>query len=222
MDEHDDRPELPADTQALLAQFLEAKQKQQSAENVTIDDLFSEDWGLSQFWYDKHTSETLADEVLELANGARIACLSAPSVFRALFEKQVDHSNHFLFEYDDRFAVFGRSFVHYDYNAPKEIPAEYHHAFDVIIADPPFLSEECLLKTSLIVRLLSKKDLTNPPKLILCTGAVQEELAYRVMRLRPVQFKPAHAGKLGNQFLCYTNYEASRLGSWEPQQTEKQ
>lgn len=43
-----------------------------------------------------------------------------------------------LFEYDKRFASLG-DFVYYDYNEPQEILEEYHHSFDVVIADPPYL-----------------------------------------------------------------------------------
>ena len=40
----DDDVKLPDDTQAILKQFLEEKAKQDK------EDLFSENWNLSQFW----------------------------------------------------------------------------------------------------------------------------------------------------------------------------
>jgi EEF1A lysine methyltransferase 1 len=67
-------------------------------------------------------------------------------------------------EYDTRFQIFGQSFVPYDYNQPLNLPAELEGAFDIVVADPPFLSEECLRKTALTVRYLTKKNV------ILCTG----------------------------------------------------
>lgn len=43
-DQNDDEVKLPDDTQRILDQFLEEKAKQDK------EDLFSENWNLSQFW----------------------------------------------------------------------------------------------------------------------------------------------------------------------------
>lgn len=69
-----------------------------------------------------------------------------------------------LFEYDTRFSVYGDDFTFYDYRSPLEIPKDLGSSFEVVVADPPFLSEECLTKTALTMRYLSKGPL------ILCTG----------------------------------------------------
>lgn len=69
-----------------------------------------------------------------------------------------------LLEYDTRFSVYGSDFLLYDYQSPLEIPKEFSSSFDVVVADPPFLSDECLTKTALTMRYLSKGPL------ILCTG----------------------------------------------------
>lgn len=69
-----------------------------------------------------------------------------------------------LFEYDKRFNVFGEDFIFYDYNLPLSIPREKSQYYDVVLADPPFLSEECLTKTAVTIRYLAKN------KIILCTG----------------------------------------------------
>lgn len=69
-----------------------------------------------------------------------------------------------LFEFDKRFAIYGEDFVSYDYNAPLDIPQNFGGKFDVVVADPPFLSEECLTKTAITVKFLAKH------KIILCTG----------------------------------------------------
>lgn len=81
------------------------------------------------------------------------------------------HCNNFsasayLLEYDTRFSVYGADFIFYDYRSPLEIPKELGSSFDVVVADPPFLSEECLTKTALTMRYLSKGPL------ILCTGVL--------------------------------------------------
>ena len=80
-----------------------------------------------------------------------------------------------LLEYDKRFAtVAEKDFVYNDYNSPMtfgqivagESEACLRDSFDVVIADPPFLSEECLTKTSVTVKYLAKKE----AKLLVCTG----------------------------------------------------
>ena len=67
-------------------------------------------------------------------------------------------------EFDTRFQVFGDDFVMYDYNEPLKLDSSFKEAFDLVIADPPFLVEDCLTKTSLSIRYLTKG------KVILCTG----------------------------------------------------
>ena len=69
-----------------------------------------------------------------------------------------------LFEYDKRFQKFGKEFVFYDYKAPLDIPRDLRESFAVVFADPPFLSEECLTKTTVTVKFLAKE------KILLCSG----------------------------------------------------
>jgi hypothetical protein len=69
-----------------------------------------------------------------------------------------------LFEFDKRFAIYGGDFVLYDYNSPLDIPHHFAGNFSVVVADPPFLSEECLMKTAETIKFLAKN------KIILCTG----------------------------------------------------
>lgn len=50
-----------------------------------------------------------------------------------------------LLEFDERFAVF-KEFVRYDFEKAIQLPAEMKASFDVIICDPPFLSQDCQTK----------------------------------------------------------------------------
>lgn len=59
---------------------------------------------LLQFWYTDETAERLADEVIQMANGGRIACLACPSLLRKIREKYPSAES-WLFEYDRRFEV---------------------------------------------------------------------------------------------------------------------
>ena len=98
-----------------------------------------------------------------------------------------------LFEYDKRFVdVAGKDFVYFDYKLPmsfgqlaSEDPEEcLREYFDVIIADPPFLSEECMTKTSVTVKYLAKKEAT----IVYCTGnlAASWIIAYLLVISAPI------------------------------------
>jgi len=53
------------------------------------------------------------------------------------------------------------------------------------------------------VKLLSKNEET---KVILCTGAVMQELADKLAKLKITSFIPKHKNNLANEFRCYTNF----------------
>lgn len=71
-----------------------------------------------------------------------------------------------LFEFDNRFEAFGNFFIFYNYKDPVNVPNHCVGAYQVVIADPPFLSEECLEKVALTI----KKIVAPNGKIILCTG----------------------------------------------------
>ena len=96
----------------------------------------------------------------------RIACVCCPSLYVTLLRIKPESSTITLLEYDSRFGKFGEDFVYYDYKNPHQVPSSLHHSFDLVVADPPFLSEECLSKVSETVKLLAKD------KIILCTGVL--------------------------------------------------
>jgi hypothetical protein len=75
----DDVPTLPADTQAILQQFLKEKEEREKDGNET-----EENWNLSQFWYDDETQKVfgkLVKELLKEHDDLKIALLSCPSLF---------------------------------------------------------------------------------------------------------------------------------------------
>lgn len=93
-DVDDDPPLLSFHALAALKEFL-AEQTQPSTEphleNGVSEDsevaLVAEDWRLSQFWYDRHTAETVADEVLTLCqkfDSPRVACIACPTLYTYL------------------------------------------------------------------------------------------------------------------------------------------
>ena len=132
----------------------------------------------------------------------RIACVAAPTLYRAIkaINKDFDAT---VFEYDKRFAMYGSDFIFYDYKSPLGLPKESREGYDLVFADPPFLSDECLTKTAVTMKYISK----DPKNLVLCTGAIMEDLAGRLLDLKKCKFTPEHKNNLANEFCCYANFD---------------
>lgn len=94
-DEDDDTPTLSLETLAALKEFLaeqngppvNAEPEEEKEKEVA---LVTEDWRLSQFWYDRDTAETVAHEVLTLTQPSqsrsdfRVACIACPTLYAYL------------------------------------------------------------------------------------------------------------------------------------------
>lgn len=214
MEGDDDDLLLRPETLAALQGFIEDKQNQderflkaEQGHGEKLDmSVVQEDWQLSQFWYTDETAEALAKEAMIKAGPTgTIACLSCPTLYTKLRAMGCTNPAKVL-EFDKRFAIHGDDFVYFDYKDPlavQEVLAK--GSVDVVIADPPFLSEECLRKTMQTIEYLARGPV------ILCTGYVMQTVA-REHGLHPCVFHPAHGGGLANEFRCYTNYESEALG----------
>uniref|UniRef100_A0A0D9VZ18 Protein-lysine N-methyltransferase n=1 Tax=Leersia perrieri TaxID=77586 RepID=A0A0D9VZ18_9ORYZ len=221
-EEEDDRPQLSAAAAEALREFL-AEQRRDGAGGEGEGgggggvELVAEDWRLSQFWYDERTARALADEVACLVSGldsssAAVACIACPTLYAYLKTSSPDVAAQLL-EYDERFGQYGGDFTFYDYNQPEELPAAMKHAYRIVVADPPYLSKECLEKVAKTVSFLAHPEGSF---LLLLTGEVQRDRAFELLNVRPCGFKPQHSNKLGNEFRLFTNYDpADRLGGWE-------
>ncbi|EKE38312.1 hypothetical protein ENUP19_0078G0013 [Entamoeba nuttalli] len=182
-----------------------------SVEEPKIDEdgfpLIDEDWELSQFWYDKATGDRVIDYIANYVNSienCKVACVSTPSIYRAYIrnKEKVPNAEFVLFEYDTRFQVFGINFSFYDYKKPTMLKEEYHHQFDLIIVDPPFLSDECDEKVSHTVEFLGKP---KNYQLVFLTGKLAEPYLMKYfpgISLTDVRIEHEH--QLQNSFGCFS------------------
>lgn len=170
----------------------------------------------SQFWYTDDTARTLAKQLLDGADvDDSIAVVSAPSVYIQLRnllneDSSIAKPRIVLFEYDQRFDVFGQDFVPYDFQMPLRLPSELKGKFDRIICDPPFLSDDCQTKTALTVRFLARDWSAGRLRLISCTGERMETAMlklYGKLGMRTTTFEPEHSKGLSNEFRCYANFK---------------
>ncbi|KAG8185855.1 hypothetical protein JTE90_004397 [Oedothorax gibbosus] len=183
-----------------LQAFLDEKS---AALNSCDDNFVEEDWELSQFWYNTETSVTLARSALEcVGETGRIACVSCPSIYNQLRQFTSESSENYLFEYDKRFQdKFPDRAIFYDYKNPLSIDDKFKAYFDIVFADPPFLSTECIEKFVETIHFLTHK------KIVICTGEVMEESVKELLDLKTCDFVPQHERKLGNEFRCYANFD---------------
>ncbi|XP_073157527.1 uncharacterized protein [Henckelia pumila] len=215
--EDDDTPMLSLQALEALKEFLAEQNRgiestDDAAEEVA---LVAEDWRLSQFWYDRSTAETVATEVLTICrnlSSPSIACIACPTLYAYLkkIDPQVPAQ---LLEFDKRFGQYGAEFTFYDYNQPEDLPLSLKHTFPIIVADPPYLSKECLEKVTKTIKFLLRP---KESYILLLTGDVQRDRAAELLALRPCGFRPQHSSKLGNEFRLFTSYDpGTRLDGWE-------
>ncbi len=211
-DGSDDDLKLSSHAFAALQSFLqqqetEATRFQEMAKEAekgfvpTISE-FKEDWELSQFWYSHATTDTLGNLVKKITpDSGLVVCLSCPTLFFHLAQDWKEDKVRLL-EFDDRFST-SPAYNRYDYKSPLSLPTDLIGNVDVIIVDPPFLSEECWTKFALSIRKLGKPNV----KIIACTGLVMKDFINRLLKLVLVEFEPTHRNGLSNDFGCFLNFD---------------
>ncbi|EQC27721.1 hypothetical protein, variant 2 [Saprolegnia diclina VS20] len=205
--------ELSAETLAALQAHLAAVQVRDE------DDDVSEDFRLSQFWYDQKTGDALALEALEKSKGGPIAFLSTPAAFKALKAMEPERDNVYLFEYDHRFGdKYGDAFAFYDYNNPLDVDTKFHHFFDYVLVEPPYLTSQCLRGFAKTMRLISREvdivdgvEVLKTPNTFINSGAMHKVMLNE-LKLVPSGFVPTFESKLSNRLTTYINYESERFG----------
>ncbi|CAI5723822.1 unnamed protein product [Peronospora destructor] len=195
-------------------------------QQVQQDAGVSDDFRLSQFWYDNRTGRALAQEVIDQSKEKCIAFVSTPAAYRYFLKIQeeselfIDGDNVYLFEYNRRFGEkYNEHLVFYDYNEPTNLPEKFHRFFDYVLVDPPYLNTNCMSKFTETMRWLvkdveivpgNKETILNPCTFI--TARMLRKDIYANLGFTPSGFTPTFESKLSNQFLTYTNYISDRFG----------
>ncbi|XP_041970014.1 EEF1A lysine methyltransferase 1 [Aricia agestis] len=213
MDDDDDVPALSAETFAALQEFYAEQAKREeiltkleSDNKLTENIIFEENWQLSQFWYDEKTIQALVHVIDQcVQNDGRVALISCPTLFVPVKRQIGSRATVTLLEYDRRFEIHGSDYVFYDYNHPLKLPADLTQSCDLVVADPPFLSEECITKTSETIKLLAKN------KIVVCTGAVMKDHVEKMLQTKACKFEPKHRNNLANEFSCYANFNLDSM-----------
>lgn len=116
-----------------------------------------------------------------------------------------------LFEFDKRFSAFGEDFIYYDYkdtnHHEKKIFKVYGNYFDIILADPPFLSEECIEHVAAFIKRLKKYN----SDIIMCSGQTAAVWIKNSLNLHQSNFHPEHERNLANEFCSFANFDLDSL-----------
>ncbi|EKF99995.1 hypothetical protein TCSYLVIO_009077, partial [Trypanosoma cruzi] len=185
----------------------------------------------NQYWYSPKTINVLLDEVRHHATAC--AFLSTPSLYFTLVGERdeamtnkddVDTegtaaalaaggaaasliTSSRLFEFDRQWEK-DPGFVHYDFHKPDHVPVQHFAAFDYVLADPPFITEDVWAAYVQTAKLL----LRPGGKLLLTTvmenHTMLESLLDAPLFIAP--FRPA-IPHLTYQYVCFTNYKFTRL-----------
>jgi len=153
---------------------------------------------LNQYWFSEKTAAAFVQEV-EAQSKLGAAFVSTPSLYFSLKDEELRKKSKVL-EFDTQWES-DPGFVMYDYRKPEQIPVTLFGAFDYVIIDPPFITEEVWKAYSETARLL----LCPGGKLLCTTVAENGPMMKRVMGVEPVPFRPS-IPSLVYQYETFTSY----------------
>lgn len=165
-----------------------------------------ENGDLNQYWYSKATIDAIVSEIEGSAastgaHASRVAFLSTPSLYYSVSSKEVRGRSR-VFDFDEQFSS-DSGFVKFDFHHPDSIPHAVHGQFDLVVIDPPFITEEVWLHYAAAAEILW--DPVGPRRALCSTIAENRELMGRLFRAVPCPFMPS-IPHLVYQYLLYVNY----------------
>jgi hypothetical protein len=195
-----------------------------------------EDADHNQYWYSAATVARIlaaVEEPLEKPAAAaaaaapapppRGAFLSTPSLFFALAPAARAAARHAVLDLDAaQFAgPGGEAFVRFDFRAaPPEahLPAALLGAFDLVVIDPPFITEEVWRLYAAAARALLRAD---GPRRVVCTTVAENAalMAELFPGARRTRFQPS-IPHLVYQYDLYCNWDAKAFSTPNPEVPE--
>jgi hypothetical protein len=170
----------------------------------------------STSWYDDRTGRALAQEAIDHSKALRIAFVSTPAAYRDFLkiqreaedagEEAVSGEHVYLLEFDRRFEdKYGEHFVFYDYNTPTDLPDKFHHFFDYILVDPPYLVRRDVDLQTEMKRVLTLARVMQNPN---CMGKFADTMRWLA---KDVQAVPGKKDKILNPCTFITGMSALSL-----------
>jgi len=180
----------------------------------------------NQYWYSDATIQSILlgiEEPVEVdgfQKSPRCAFIATPSLFFSLSSEVRQRCNHAVLDIDDeQFAkTGGTGFVKYDFKLqPPEdhLPKELKHAFDIVVIDPPFITEEVWRLFALSANYLLRPDGKGR---IICT-TVAENLGLLVQLFPGItrtKFQPS-IPHLVYQYDLFCNWPAKAFANLNPE-----
>ena len=167
---------------------------------------------MNQYWYSATTIQNVVDEIEKLPN-VRAAFLSTPSLYFSLSKKVREQC--FVFDFDKKWSK-DRGFVFYDFNKPSEVSPELKGTFNLIVIDPPFITEDVWSKYAITAKLLLKPGNSGQQNLICTTVQENAPMMHRLLGVQPCSYRPS-IPNLVYQYCLYTNFESEVFSKCNPE-----
>eukprot|EP01061_Rhynchopus_euleeides_P034226 TRINITY_DN5796_c3_g1_i1.p1 TRINITY_DN5796_c3_g1~~TRINITY_DN5796_c3_g1_i1.p1 ORF type:complete len:413 (+),score=204.19 TRINITY_DN5796_c3_g1_i1:56-1240(+) len=162
-----------------------------------------ENGDLNQYWFGPNTIDAFVNEI-EAQSVQGAAFLSSPSLYFSLRDEALKAKSK-VFEFDKQWES-DPGFVFYDYNKPDQVSIALFGQFDMVVIDPPFITEECWRSYTETARLL-----LCPGGKLICTTIVENEgIMQELLGCTPVTFRPS-IPNLVYQYNTYTSYHPTRF-----------
>ena len=164
---------------------------------------------LNQYWFSKNTMDAFVKEI-QAQSKLGVAFLSTPSLYFSLTDENL-RSKSKVFEFDKQWSN-DSGFVFFDYNNPEAISIALFGQFDMVVIDPPFITEECWEKYTQTTRLL----LCPGGKVIGTTLVENEGFMHSLLGCKPVKFQPS-IPNLVYQYNTYCSFSPKFLDEINPE-----
>jgi EEF1A lysine methyltransferase 1 len=102
--------------------------------------------------------------------------------------------------------------VFYDFNRPEDLPKELHHAFELVVIDPPFITREVWQKYAEAAKLL----LVEGGHCLLSTIDENESMIKELLGANRCAFRPS-IPNLVYQYSLYASFTSEGLCQKNPE-----